>query len=216
MKELKNQKITKEELDKIYIYSNVKKKIIPQLINNKDTDNNKLKVKFNDELDIIFRIMIIKKDDVISVIVTNELFDYWKINQDQIYKDALDNLKKIIHVEDLLSLIKNRLKINQKDYKEVINNIDTNNRIHLCLTNTLKLFGASVILDNELMKTLYNRVGEFIIIPSSIHEVIIIKKEKEYEEFREMVKEINQRELEEKDILANDIFTWKDNKVVKL
>jgi len=61
MKELKNQKITKEELDKIYIYSNVKKKIIPQLINNKDTDNNKLKVKFNDELDIIFRIMIIKK-----------------------------------------------------------------------------------------------------------------------------------------------------------
>lgn len=216
MKELKNQKITKEELDKIYIYSNVKKKIIPQLINNKDDNNNILKVKFNDELDIIFRIMIIKKDDVISVIVTKDLFDYWKINQDQIYKDALDNLKRIIHVEDLLSMIKNRLKINQKDYKEVINNVDTNNRIHLVLTNTLKLFGASVILDNELMETLYNRVGEFIILPSSIHEVIIIKKEKEYEEIREMVKEINQKELEEKDILANDIFTWKDNKVVKL
>lgn len=177
---------------------------------------NILKVKFNDELDIIFRIMIIKKDDVISVIVTKDLFDYWKINQDQIYKDALDNLKRIIHVEDLLSMIKNRLKINQKDYKEVINNVDTNNRIHLVLTNTLKLFGASVILDNELMETLYNRVGEFIILPSSIHEVIIIKKEKEYEEIREMVKEINQNELEEKDILANDIFTWKDNKVVKL
>lgn len=216
MKELKNQKITKEELDKIYIYSNVKKKIIPQLINNKDDNNNILKVKFNDELDIIFRIIIINKDELVSVIVTNDLFDYWKINQEQIYKDALDNLKRIIHVEDLLSMIKNRLKINQKDYKEVINNVDTNNRIHLVLTNTLNLFGASVILDNELMETLYNRVGEFIILPSSIHEVIIIKKEKEYEEFREMVKEINQRQLEEKDILANDIFTWKDNKVVKL
>lgn len=45
MKELKNQKITKEELDKIYIYSNVKKKIIPQLINNKDDNNKYIKSK---------------------------------------------------------------------------------------------------------------------------------------------------------------------------
>lgn len=87
----------------------------------------------------------------------------------------------------------------------------------LVCTNEKGCKGANFILFDEQLKTISERLGgDFIILPSSIHEVICVPDSDEDHLFVEMVREVNQTAVEPHEVLSDTSYRYiaAENKVV--
>lgn len=83
------------------------------------------------------------------------------------------------------------------------------------LTNSYKLYGASCILYPGLLQQIAEQLGtDLLILPSSIHEVIILPavSSSHHAGFRDMVAEINQTELAVDEVLSSRIYHYSRSK----
>lgn len=79
------------------------------------------------------------------------------------------------------------------------------------LTNHRKINGAAVLLYPELLKRLGERFGgDFYVIPSSVHEVLLLKEnDRENAEYlNRMVREVNSRQVAPEEILSNHVYRY--------
>lgn len=81
------------------------------------------------------------------------------------------------------------------------------------LTNTAKYMGAGVIYCDEVLKVIHKKLGDFFILPSSIHEVIIVPANNGMSktELAEMVKSINAGVVLEDEQLSDEAFLYDGN-----
>ena len=82
------------------------------------------------------------------------------------------------------------------------------------------LFGAKAITDTEYLSSIYDEEGEFYIIPSSIHELIVIPSEafpsvEEVKEMKGFIAEVNANEVKPCEILSNNLYKF-DGKEVSI
>ena len=82
------------------------------------------------------------------------------------------------------------------------------------ITNRSKCNGAVSILDKETMDSLVDRIGsDLTILPSSVNEMIAIPKDMmEGKEALNMVKQVNETAVEDKDKLADSIYSYSKEK----
>lgn len=79
----------------------------------------------------------------------------------------------------------------------------------LVCTNAKGCKGANFILFDEQLKTISERLGgDFIILPSSIHEVICVPDNDEDHFFVEMVREVNQTAVEPHEVLSDTSYRY--------
>ena len=79
------------------------------------------------------------------------------------------------------------------------------------LSNTAKIQGAVALLYPEVLDDFYQACGrEFYIIPSSIHEVILVvdQYKKDLDTLNQMVCEVNETQVEAEEVLANHIYAY--------
>jgi hypothetical protein len=199
-------------------YNLVKNKIIPQIINMKNVEEKNICIPLNEDIGIIFRLIIdeIKNDSFNSAIVNTRLLTKWNINSFELYKDALNNIKKNIFLADMNDLIINGMNYKPSlNYDDYLDHINAKELFQLVVTTNYKLYGAAVILDNNLMELIYNKIGKYYIIPSSIHEIIIFPKEKgSLKDIKKIVMDVNSNTVEEKDFLSNEIYEWENGKLI--
>ena len=82
----------------------------------------------------------------------------------------------------------------------------------LLLKNSDALFGAVQIGNTEVLKRIQKITGDFLIIPSSIHELVLVPKIKDnYENLKALVNFVNNNIVEEKDIFSYRIFGFDGN-----
>ncbi len=76
--------------------------------------------------------------------------------------------------------------------------------------------GASVILNNDFMKKVEKQLGSFYILPSSVHEVILVSNNDKFsaKELKEMVKEVNATRVQPDEFLADELYLF-ENGVIK-
>ena len=78
--------------------------------------------------------------------------------------------------------------------------------------NHHKNYGAAVILYEDFLEQFAKKINsDFYILPSSIHEVILIpvgNDEEEVSHLKRMVFEVNHTELEEEEILSDSIYRY--------
>ncbi|MDO4619191.1 MAG: DUF5688 family protein [Lachnospiraceae bacterium] len=82
----------------------------------------------------------------------------------------------------------------------------------LVLTNKRRLFGASCLLYPNIFRDTAEKIGkDLYILPSSIHEVIMIPAEEHYEPLalEAMVKEINRTQVEFCDVLSDRVYRYR-------
>ena len=91
-------------------------------------------------------------------------------------------------------------------------------------SNEQKSFGAVWVLDMEKMASIREQIGDFYILPSSVHETILVKISANDEmkdpvsELNRMVMEVNATEVADAEILANHIYKvdWEKGGIVSL
>ena len=82
----------------------------------------------------------------------------------------------------------------------------------LVITNTERVYGAAVILYSGMLKQAADKTGsDLYILPSSRHEVIAIPviEGREVAELKEMVMEVNRKELQPEDVLSDNVYIYR-------
>lgn len=86
------------------------------------------------------------------------------------------------------------------------------------LSNKLRSFGAASMLYDGILEKVGQKLGEnYYILPSSIHEVIVVPESKSpvKQDLEEMVREINETQVEEEEVLSDRVyyFSRKENRL---
>lgn len=137
-----------------------------------------------------------------TITVKNNLQQNWKVDTEELIDTALENIKGDVVVADM------------SEYVDMSLFGDTEKLFDIyVLTNRLKLHGAVAMLQKDRLKQFSEELEKetLTILPSSIHECLIINAEdapKDIDELREMVKEVNETVVSDQDILSNNVYIY--------
>ena len=123
-----------------------------------------------------------------SLMIKNEHLKGWKVSEKDMKEAARVNTPKLLPMEIMML-----------------------NDTMLILTNKAGSMGAGVILYENILKHIRNMLGEnFYVLPSSIHEVILVPESfaMERDELKEMVQQINRTGVEPEDVLSDNVYYY--------
>ena len=133
----------------------------------------------------------------------------WKVTEDDLFHTAMENTpyfqkKKMAGMNSVIEYLTG------KKVDDVIEDCSANMYI---LTVEDNLNGAAVILYPDVLKGIAEkmRCKKFFIIPSSIHETIIVPmfSEDDFEALSQMVKEVNATQLKPEDVLSDHAYVYR-------
>lgn len=162
------------------------------------------------DLAIVFYILFEVNDSGTATIpITNELVSLWNTNARDLYDIAKKNSP---------SLLPATLKPMRVVIEELLGNecesCILDDDIMFVLTNQLRNFGAACILYGDILEQINGQLDEnYYILPSSIHEVIIIPESQSpgKEQLLEMVAEINETQVDPEEVLSNQVYYYDSN-----
>ena len=197
-----------------------KRCVFPQIIN---TQNNTKLLKYSPhrkllDMSVAYYIELHSEDkDIIgSFTVPDVIFKFWNITEGQLYEQAMNNMNmsKAPVFKDLFSIIKERFsEIDVKGFRPKYP--DYNPDVYV-LTNKCKNNGASYMLANDVLEAASCILkGDLYICPSSVHEVLICKKDGSMppERLAEMVREVNDSVVKPRDILSYRVYEFSDHQL---
>lgn len=182
--------------DLIYNFDKVVDKIVPVVVNgekNEWLDSRNIPSRcIADGLRVYLKVNLESVDEGISSIkVSNHMLENWGVT----FEAALD-------------IAKSNIEPSFKSMGEIlgIEGIDP----FYVLTTTDKICGAAAVLDEVAMDIIYNELGEYYVLPSSIHEVLVLPKEgaPEPQMLRDMIQGINKTEVSSEDYLSNYLYAY--------
>ena len=201
------------DADELILFDNVKDRIVFKLINFERNKELLETVPYKKYLDLAIVYYISVKEDIFecaSILINNSHLKLWNKTLEEIDELAEKNTPFILKPE---------LKSMGQTLKEIMFNSDDNefdeedfeNCYMYVLTNEKKQFGAATILyDNELKDFSERIESDFYIIPSSVHEVIIIPSKfvDSSDSLDEMICEVNSSQVPLVDILSDHAYKY--------
>ena len=78
------------------------------------------------------------------------------------------------------------------------------------LTNEHRTFGAAGMLNFELLDEFFDEHGSFFILPSSIHELILVCRQNmdDAMNYKKMVEEVNETQVPQMEFLSNSVYFY--------
>ena len=145
-----------------------------------------------------------------TIQIFNSHLDFWKISLDTLFQIARENSPRILPPKlcDLNSLLEDYAPA--QVYSSIIHTDDPLYPMFV-LTNTESSLGASCMLYDQLIPSYAQRFqSDFYILPSSIHEVILVPAlDMEHMDlFTGMVREVNRTEVAREEILSDHAYYY--------
>ncbi len=163
----------------------------------------------------------IGEEGIGSTPVTNRMLNGFGITEEQLHQDALDNSPKIFpaKVEAMSSMMDKMMRedmrragMTEEEIDLYFENMGLNEPNPLTIvTNEHQTNGAAVLFYPGQMEKLGETVnGDFFILPSSTHEVLILPDDGgvTYQELKAMVMEINSTQVSPEDRLADEVYHY--------
>ena len=185
-------------------WDEIKERIFPVLVNkqwNEQRLENLVHIDF-----LNFAVMLKYYVDDIpagkgSINVSRELMEAWGIDEHVLWKTAAEKLENeeftIMDLEDIV----------MREFGTEFQS-DRSGALYI-LTNKGALNGAAAMLRTDILTSFAESIGRnFYILPSSIHELILLPDRGNYqvEELQEMVRTVNLTTVAEEERLSDDIY----------
>ena len=195
------------DISKILDYESIKENLRAKLINyelNREFLKEVPHRRFLD-LAIVAYIALEMEEEIegnATITVKNNLQQTWKVDTEELIDTALENIRGDV------------VAANMSEYVDMSLFGDIENLFDIyVLTNRLKLHGAVAMLQKDRLKQFSEELKKetLTILPSSIHECLIINAEdedKDTDELKEMVKEVNETVVSDQDILSNNVYIY--------
>jgi ribosomal protein S8 len=175
---------------------------------------------------VYFVVLDIIVDGVSSIMITNDLLSLWNmspekldelsnINTPKLFPSIIKNMNECIC--DILSDQKEELTIEEDEHFEdflndYIKDMSSreNERMYV-LSNNKGINGAGAILYPNVLQELASKLNsDLYILPSSIHEVILLpaRDRMSSRALREMVIDVNSSQVAPEEVLSNEIYYY--------
>ena len=161
------------------------------------------------DLAIIFYVMMEFNDyGTACMLIRDEHLEMWNVTGKEVYRKAKDNTWKLLPAEfHTMRAVMEGLG-GEKDYK--------GSDILYVLTNKLRNFGAGVILYEGCLEMIAEYLkDDFYVLPSSVHEVIIVTAAEAPEGsagLSDMVSEINKTQVDAEEVLSDHVYYYDRDK----
>lgn len=198
--------------DDIVDFNKIKDKICVRLINKKLNKELLTTIPYKDFYDLAI-ILSIEFGNGMSTRITHALLDNWGVSFDSLIDFAKENTKRI-HPANLQDMMEIMAEISGLPIEIIKMMSGTNDDMpsQYVLTNESKVNGTTCLLYEEVLKEFADMIdGDFAILPSSIHEVILqpILPEIKLNDLSKMVTEVNDAEVSENDILSDHAYIYR-------
>lgn len=204
----KNSRVEDFDARRMFEWEFVKTHVVRKLVNYEQNQEllENMPHKRVEDLAILYQISvgdIFDNEDYATVTIQNDYLKKWDVTLEE-----LDNAS----VENTRSLLSPRL----DSLSDVFSNITGDSlpflvemNVHI-LTNRLKINGAVHVVDMDVMESVAKAFGEkaFYVIPSSVHEVLLLPFSDEYDcqELEDVIKEVNETQLMEEEVLSDRAY----------
>ena len=146
-----------------------------------------------------------------SILIRNQYLETWGVSVKELWDTADRNTRRLFLPE--CTSMENVLKeIGEKERTEFHPELPEPDGKFLSmsvLSNRQRIFGSAVLLYDGYLERIGEKIGKnYFILPSSIHEVIILPENggEDYEGMREMIREINETQVEDQEILSDNLY----------
>ncbi len=145
-----------------------------------------------------------------TILIKKSHLDFWNITPDDLYAHALKNTPLLLpqHLFGISDILSELCTIQNMDLSDIEKEA-SNNCPMFILTNTSRVNGAVCMLYPNLLAKIAKHFGsDLFILPSSIHEVILIPADKKTtcEDLSRMVREVNGSQLAPEEILSDHAY----------
>lgn len=166
------------------------------------------------DLAIVYRINVEMFDGTVgSILIRNEMMKMWKVTEQEIYSAAENNTKSLFestiqNINEVLIEMMHGRGCSDSELMDAIYNFDIENHM-LVVTNRYKTNGAGVIfLDKEVQENVSEIMGgDFVIIPSSIHETICTDMG-DIDAIKAMVQDVNSTQVSAEEVLSDSVYFY--------
>lgn len=216
-KDYEPDKNLKENVEKIKNYEAVKENIYPVLVSQEFNDQYLIHYVNSSFLDlaVIYEIRInCDENESASCKVTYSMLNLYGVSKEELHQQALMNMRNDGYkMESIYQKLHGLLEQEQLEEKE---NIDLKSGELYVISNRGNRYGAACLLDGELLTKMLGTDTPAIVIPSSVHEGIVIPFENNMsvESINEMIQEINEKEVSASERLSNHCYFW-DGKEIR-
>ena len=162
---------------------------------------------------VVFVLLEVSPYGTATVLVRKEHLEIWGLTEAQLFDEAKKNTPILLPYQfcpmrKLLREICPYAVYEREEEEESL----------YVLSNKLRSFGAASMLYEGILEKVGQKLGEnYYILPSSIHEVIVVPESKSpvKQDLEEMVREINETQVEEEEVLSDRVyyFSRKENRL---
>jgi len=194
-----------EDGEKVKDYEFVKDKIIYRLIGREENQELLKEIPYKSYLDLaIIYYVLLEVDEygMASMMVRAEHMDMWKVTEEDLYYRACKNTQELLPYEfaPMRTVIEELLGLGMEE-----------GPAEKILSNEMRSYGAAALIYPDCLRKIAGVVGEnFFVIPSSVHETIIVAESEApgREELRSMIEEINETQVEAEEVLSDRAYYY--------
>lgn len=203
------------EGDFVKDYENIRDRIVYRLVNMEKNQELLKKVPYLEYLDlaILFYVLVEVGGDgtgIAAMLIRNEHLEWWNRERSELYQSAVMNTERLLPYEfSAMSAVLEEF-FKQCGPEESMNEPD-GEEIMYVLTNRFRNHGAAAVLYPGRLEQIGIYLEEnYYILPSSIHEVLILPESKGItrEEMNRIVREINGVYMQEEDVLSDHVYYY--------
>lgn len=200
-------------------WENAKDKVFCRLVN---LEMNKKKLEnmpYMEYLDLAVTCRLlhsVDKTGIASADITYEEMELFGVTKEELFAQAKENTAKLfpMEFESLLSVIERLMRkkfgFEGTDTGEKMNSELTGIFEMYVLTNTTGINGAGVILYPNVLKKIAEQLNTdtLYLLPSSLHEFIVLKEYRSIEDMKSLVKDANHCAVAGMDLLSDNVYKY--------
>lgn len=203
-----SNQISPDIVDVVKTWECVKDKITFKVVNAELNQNRLHDVPSKDYLDLKVICCIKLRDDENSAIieVKSEMLEFWKITEAELWSAAENNfINEQYEIRDMREVLSEMMQM------DCVDGVQSDMYV---MTNESKCYGAAGILCANLLEEFAMEHGDFIVLPCSVHELILVKASMltEVESIKDMIQVINIENVDPEEVLSNNYYYYSKEK----
>lgn len=202
--------IEQSELDINFNYQQMKDSIIYRLVNyerNQELLKEVPYIRFLN-LAVTFHCLVKSSPEGIGTIrITKEHLKQWQVREEEIVTKAFHNTQA--HFSPVIRTMKEILQ-EFIEFPVLVDEMEPTQDMYV-LSNTSGINGASCLLYDSVLHNFSKHIqSNFFILPSSIHEILLIPDDgtMDHEQLKQMVMEVNETQVPEDEILSDSVYYY--------
>ena len=202
--------MTKEYLTKEFVLDQVQPLLIGTEFN-KELLEKMVSRPFVDMSIIYQNVVKIDESGMHSIKVSKDLAETVDLTEEELHEAAMNNLrKKEPKIQTMVEVMKSFMmgaSFPEEEVDEIAEDMDAGLWL---VTNDIAVNGSNQMLKTEVLDELHEKVGDYYILPSSLHEFLAVPKScaQDVADLKEMVTSINRDTVNREDWLSDSVYEY--------